>query len=478
MHRIIKQQNKSNEILSATFIIAFSSLFVLFNYFGGFSLAVYAIAMGIAALISVAAPRAGLYAIIFLTFIFERFFTLIPIVMGRNEYKLYPIDVLLLAVIAGLVIAYLKGKLEIKLRKFDWTLIWFAVLSIAYFFISVLILGGEVALAGSSAKNYGFYSLLYFVTYFLIDSKEKLKELATVVFAGGIAIIWFIVYGILTKHGLWSDYTPLSTEGIRTLAFTHGYYVSMVLICALVYMAHKAAGFSKWLLFLVPIWVIGIIGSMMRHLWISVFVAIGFLIVMFARAQRARLKKYALAYTAFAILVMSFTVYLVTLFPRSTFYDSLAGTVGMVSGRVTSIANTEGDESIVWRSAVWQSAGKQYFKSPVTGIGFGKKVSVEIGKYKDFVEVRNMHNSFLVLLVQMGFAGVILVGILVFVLGKSALLAKFNDSFLQMSAYASLGILLMQLVAFLFQPYLEANLLGIFFWINLGVLRRLHAEKQ
>ncbi|EKD46948.1 MAG: hypothetical protein ACD_67C00004G0001, partial [uncultured bacterium] len=160
----------------------------------------------------------------------------------------------------------------------------------------------------------------------------------------------------------------------------------------------------------------------------------------------------------------------------SAMYDSLAGATGMIGGRIVSVTNTSGDESIVWRSAVWKQAVKQYVKGPIQGIGFGKKVSVEIGKYRDFVEVRNIHNSFLVLLVQMGIFGITFVMLAVFVLGKNALTNKFKDETFQMIAFGCLGVLALQLVAFLFQPYLEANLLGIFFWINLGMLRILYGK--
>ena len=150
----------------------------------------------------------------------------------------------------------------------------------------------------------------------------------------------------------------------------------------------------------------------------------------------------------------------------------------MLGSRVASIANTSTDESIVWRSAVWQQAINQYANNPILGIGFGKKVSVEIGKYHDFVEVRNIHNSFLVLLVQMGIVGLFLILVCLSILGWNVFHLDMEDDFMQIAAYSSLGILLFQFVAFMFQPYLEANLLSIFFWINLGILRSLYVKNK
>ncbi|EKE19801.1 MAG: hypothetical protein ACD_8C00103G0006 [uncultured bacterium] len=468
----------STDFLQAIFIVAFVGLFVLANYFVGFNLPLYVVAMLVGAMIAFARPRSGLFAIIFLTFVFERFFTLVPIVMGRSEYKIYPIDVIFGALLIGIAFQLVWGKLKIVWRKIDWAIFAFVCFSVLYFVIGFLMGSGDSSLAFSTVKNYAFYSLFYFATFILIDSKEKLKQLAKVVFVSAIAVVWFVAYGIALRHGLWSDFTPLSTDGIRTLAFTHGFYLSMSLIITLVYVAFKRDLFSKWLLVLMPIWAVGVLGSMMRHLWISLFVAVVAVLILFATKQREKLKKYVFAYGAMLVILAILAIYLGTMFPKSALYEKLSWASEMLGSRVTSIANTEGDESILWRSAVWKSAGKKYLESPVFGIGFGQKVSIEIGSYHDFVEIRNMHNSFLVLFIQMGIFGIALVLISLIKLGYSALKTKFQDETLQIAAFSALGILVLQIVAFMFQPYLEANLLGIFFWINLGILRMLYGEKR
>lgn len=463
----------SQDLIYAIAIVAFVGLFVFVNYFFGFNLPLYVIAMAIGTVLAIIYPRAGLYATIFLTFIFERFFTLAPIVLGRVEYKLYPIDMLIGAIVLGTLWQILSGRITPKFRKIDIVLIVFLILSILYFFVSVFVLKSNMALAFSAAKNYGFYALLFFATFILINSEEYLKELALVIFAGAAGILWFIFYGIMVGKGLWSDFTPLSTEGVRTLAFTHAFYLCIALIIAFVYMAYKSDRISRYLLVLAPIWAIGIVGSMMRHLWISLFCTLVFLIVMFTNRERKRLKKYTVAYAFMAICTAVVIFYGLTMFPRSGAYETFGNSIGIIQSRFVSIANTGGDESIVWRSAVWQQATKQYLHSPIFGIGFGKLIPVEIGKYHDFVEARDVHNSFLVLLIQMGIVGFGLIAFLVLKLGWNGLKIKFENETLQMAAYATTGILVLQIVAFMFQPYLEANLLGIFFWINLGVLRTL-----
>ncbi len=472
--QITTDKRISVEIINAIFIVAFIGLFLIANYFFGFSLPLYLVTMTIGSLIAIKYPHAGLYAIIFLTFIFERFFTLVPIVMGKSEYKIYPIDVLLGAVLLGIIFQIAIGSIKLQFEKIDWLLVFFIILAGIYFLVSVFVLKSDTALAFSTAKNYGFYALFYFVTYFLINNKQRFKELLAVVFAGGIGILWFVFYGIIARHGLWSDFTPLSTEGVRTLAFTHGYYLCMATIAGLVYVAYQSDRFSKWLVIFAPFWVIGIIGSMMRHLWISMFLSFVFLIIMFARTERKHLREHAKKYAVIVTMLLIVILYGATLFPRSTMYGNISESLGVIGERVTSIANTSGDQSIAWRTAVWRESFSLYRENPVFGIGFGKKVSVETDDFRGFVEVRNTHNSFLVILVQMGIVGFGLIVSLIAILGWKVFRNKSKDEFWQISSYITLGILIFHLTSFMFQPYLEANLLGIFFWINLGVIRRIY----
>lgn len=475
----IEANNKIfNDLTYATAIVAFAGLFVLANYFSGFNLSLYVVTISVSAILATCNPRAGLYAIIFLTFIFERFFTLVPIVLGRDELKLYPIDVVLGAVLFGMLVQIAMGRIKISLKRIDWVMVTFFFLVMVYFLASVFANSGEFGLSFSTAKNYLFYPLLYFATYFLMEDVDKLKDLGKVAIAGALGIIWFIIFGLASGHGLWSEYTPLSTEGVRTLAFTHAFYLSMIMILVLAYVAEKSDKISKLLLFMAPFWAVGIVGSMMRHLWISLFVAAVFLAFLFSRDERKKLLNHAGRYLVVAVFASVLVLHGATLFPRSAMHGKLENSFGVLQSRVTSVVNTSGDESIVWRSEIWKQATKQYIEHPILGIGFGKLIPVEIGKYHDFVEARNIHNSFLVLLVQMGIFGIGLFATSVWMLGTRVLKSKFSDGNLRIISNCSLGILVLQLIAFMFQPYLEANLLGIFFWINLGILRVLYDKEN
>lgn len=483
----LKLNNFHIETTSAIFIIALVSFFILANLATGFILPLFLIIMSVAFLIAIFYPRSGLYSIIFLTFIFERFFTLQPIILGRAEYKLYPLDIIFLGVMGGIIWS-LINKVALQNNRFilrnssassqndrlfqkkDYFLMAFIVLVGAYFFFSTFVLKSDFALAFSSFKNYAFYSLFYFAVLFLINNKEHLIRLIKFALAGTIGIIFFIAYGILNGGGLWSEFAPLSTEGVRALAFTHAFYLSMAVIFSVTWLSFKKDNFSKYFPYLAIIWSVGILGSMMRHLWIGLFISLLFLYFILPKKNKLVFKRALNKYFLIMLMLFIFVFYLMALFPHSELNKSSAEVFGVVKNRITSTTDIY-DESILWRNAVWHSTLGEYIKNPILGLGFGKKVFIEIGSYKDLVEIRNIHNSFIALLVQMGILGA---GIFIFFIGKiirNALkeVCAGNDS--NIFRLATLSVLVFYLIVFMFQPYLETNLLGIFFWINLGILR-------
>ncbi|GBE16940.1 O-Antigen ligase [bacterium BMS3Abin15] len=464
---ITKKTTLNTEGVSAIFIIAFVSLFVLAGFIVGFNLPLFVITMLLGGFIAFIYPRSGLYAIVFLTFIYERFFTLQPIIMGRVEYKLYPLDIVFLAVIAGILFQTVSGKIELRLKKVDYYLVGFIFLTIIYFLISVFIIKSDFALSFSSFKNYVFYSLFYFVALFLLQKREHLIQLLKFTLAGATGIIFFIIYGILSGSGLWSEFTPLSTEGVRLLAFTHSFYLSMALLGVLAYLVFKRNISSKFYLALITIWVIGIVGSMMRHLWISLFIS--FIILYFVISKRHRIifRKILVKYIVLIIAIIVILTQISLLVPRSEISQTAVSVKNIILQRFGSLSHVSTDESFSWRSGVWKEGVKEYRKNPLMGVGFGKKIHVEIGKYKDSIDIRNIHNSPLGLLVQMGILPFVLFVVLVYKNLKE-LLVRIKDDWI---GVLLLVLMVNYLIAFLFQPYLEANLLGIFFWIILGLIR-------
>ncbi|MCX6764072.1 MAG: O-antigen ligase family protein [Candidatus Moranbacteria bacterium] len=490
----IRKISISNESISAIFIVIFMALFILVNLTYGFVWSLFILAVAVGFLIAVYSPQSGLLAIIPLTMLFERFFTLQSFYLGRVEYKIYPLDFILAGIILGIIFRILFQKInpapsyavsnsrqarissgrcgiKFELHKADWILIGFIILNFIYFAFSVFILKSDFALSFSTLKNYAFYGLLYFITAILIKDQADLKRIFRFFLAGAIGIIIFIFIGIFRGEGLWTEFTPLSTSGFRILAFTHGLYLTLALIPILLIIAFKESRFQKFLYLISAVWIIGIVGSLMRHLWVSLFLA--FILVLFLAGKKyaGNILKTALNFVPVLLIAVLVIIYLSAIFPTSKINYFASGVASVVTQRAQSIESFNEDESFFWRSIVWQSAYEELKNNPFLGIGTGKTIYAETETYKDFIEARNIHNSYLSILLQFGLLG--LLGFLYFVyLNVKNLLKNINFTSLSLA-----GIISLFLIAFLFQPYLETNMLAILFWISLGLTRNLSKFK-
>lgn len=429
--------------------------------------------LGIAFLGSFLFPRSAFLAMIALTIFFERFFTLQPFVIGKTVLKIYPIDMMLLGLLCAFVVQWiLSHHRKNTIVSSDIWIVLFFCYTTALFFLSVFgIAGSETAVAFSTWKQYVFYGLIFFFIRLSIVSIDDLKIWMKVAIGSVMCAFIFLLIGSVRGEGLWSEFTPLSTSGVRILAFPHALYFSLALIASVFLLASKTIqGHWRRILFIViPVLSIGVIGSLMRHLWLALVLSffVGFFLL--TKEQKNRFIRNSAVYlgifTVFAMLFLS----ILTFIPHSTLTENVLYSGGVLSTRVTSIGDTY-DESAAWRGVVWQSAFKRFSEHPFIGIGLGNSVPVEIGDYRDIIEVRNIHNSWFALIVQTGLIGsalfiLFLRSLLVSVFrlkteGESALLAR--TILLSVSVFFA--------VVFFFQPYLETNLLSFFFWILVGLM--------
>ncbi|KKR22093.1 MAG: hypothetical protein UT50_C0001G0005 [Candidatus Moranbacteria bacterium GW2011_GWA2_39_41] len=464
----MKKPNISSESIGAIFVAVFVGLFVLANLWIGFSWPLFVVAMTIGFAISMIYPRSGLSAIIILTMIFERFFTLQTFFIGKVEYKLYPLDILMAGILLGIVGQYLFGR-RIKFSKIDWTLLIFMFLNLIYFIFSIIILKTDASLAFSTFKNYAFYSLFYFIVLFLIRTKQDLQRFFNTFLIGGIAIVIFIILGIFNGEGLWSQYTPLSTGGVRILAFTHGLYMALVLFPVILYLIFQKTK-NKFLYILIAIWSIGVIGSLMRHLWIAMVAIFVALYIALSVEKRIELRKIIARFSSLVVILVAVILYAVVMTPQSKLSHFTGDVLGVVSQRAASLSSVSADESFAWRSLVWNSAYKKFKANPVFGVGTGEKVYVENGGYRDFIEIRNIHNSYLAILIQLGFISFGVFAYFVWGVIKG-LIKSGGDNQFKFYKFSILSVVGIYLISIPFQPYLETNLLAIFFWMSLGLAR-------
>jgi len=458
-----------SETKSAIFIIALVSLFCLINILWGFNWIVYLVAMLFAFFLSVKFPKAGLFAIVFLTIVFEKFFTLESIYPFGTQIKLYPLDIIFGASLLGMLWNYAFAQEKIRLSLPEKFLGAFMLLNILYFPLSFW-QHSETALAFSTLKNYVFYPLFYFLIFGLIKNKADLWKLFKFYFAGATTALIFFVIGLARQKGLWTEFNPLSTDGVRLLAFSHGLFMSIALIPTFLYLVFSQQKNKLWLNIILILWVGGIFGTLMRHLWISLFVAFVIIFAIVAWDSKKAIFKYSLGLLIPVILMVAFVSYYPSIV--SKLKNQNAQVSNMVVERTQSITQGNEDSSFYWRSIAWKSGLKRFQENPIFGIGTGQRVVVEMKWLTQNVEVRSIHNSFLSIMIQFG-----LLGLVIFLMFIFSLLKKLYALRNNFSAVAVGSVLIFFLVACVFQPYLETNFLALFFWITLGLVKAIPEMK-
>jgi len=456
-----------DETQGAIFLIVLVSLFCLVNIFGYFSWTLYLPSMIFGFIISAKNPRSGLYALIFLTIVFEKFFTLKSLELFGTEIKLYPLDIIFCGSLFGMFWNHAFSKNKILIGRPEKLLGIFMLINIFYLFFAYL-QNSDLALSFSTFKNYVFYPLFYLMIYSLIKDKQKIKKMFQFYLAGAISIIIFFLIGLIRQRGIWTEFTPLSTEGVRLLAFSHGLFISLAFIPTFLFLSVADKKDRWWIVSLLIIWVCGIFGTLMRHLWISIFVSFVIIFLICAWKVKKSIVKIGIKLLIpiiLIILIINFYPQIVSEFKNQ---ESEISELEMVVERVQSISDGKEDSSFYWRSVAWKAGIEKFKESPIFGIGTGKRVIVEMKWLTQNVEVRSIHNSYLSILIQFGLIGLII--FCSFILSLLGGLWKLRQNF---SALVVLSAILFFLSALVFQPYLETNFLALFFWIALGLARAL-----
>lgn len=449
------------------FVIGTARLFLGFVpwYFALFLLPIF--------FLSLRRPLAGVAAILFLTVLFERFFTLEGFQFGRDVVKLYPLDAALLGVYAYATGKIFFGKAARTRTMPDMLFLLFFVVATLYFVASFFGFGAA-DVAFSTWKNYVFYGVLVFAMPLVVRDKHDIQMIARYFLTAALFALFFLVIGILRGGGVWTEYTPLSTDGVRFVAFPHAFYYSLALLGMFV-MATMWTKQNNARMFFVTslLFGIGILGSLMRHLWIGLAISLGmaFVFLLDNTARRIVLRMSAVTLAIFSAIFSGWLL-CAFLFPVSPINEALFSVERVVVERVLSVGDIS-DESIAWRGSTWQSALSALSRNLFLGTGFGMQIPVENGAYRDFVEIRNVHNSWLALLVQTGLLGFVLFFGAIISFCWLAFVARPADIFLLTFKNVLVTVLFFQCIIFLAQPYLETNLLGIFFYFSLGTLRAL-----
>lgn len=435
--------------------------FVLLLLAVPFNIWLYLLLVLFSILVAARAPEGGLLALVLTTMLFESFFTLQPIVMGENVYKFYFIDALLVITLGAFV---WRGRFAgWRLTRLDRAVLIFDGAMALYFLASFFIFGSDAELAFSAFKTLVFYSVIYFLVKALLFERGGREALVSTLLFGGLGILAFFFIGLVTGQGPWALATPLSTAGSRLLAPAHAFYLLFPL---LILVSHyhlpprliKDAGLR---LVLTWLWLLGIVFSLARHLWLVLMVQAVLLARHFAFVRQTLTDYFRAPLAAAAVLA-------VVIFGAAAIVPGSLGEVKPLAGmqslalRVGSLFSSE-DVSINWRLALWRESFSQFLNHPLFGVGLGQAITFPLSNYTLTVPVREMHNSLFALLVQTGLIGF---GFFIWLMYEAFRGLRWFVREQAVPAAALAGVL----AAALFGTYFEANFLIVFFWLALGWL--------
>ena len=457
----------SNRVAFATlFLVVLLSGLSALSAFGITNPLIFLGTLGIASIVIMRYPIAGVAAAVSVTMLWERFFTLTPFAVGDTLYKIYPLDIVLLAT-ALAVLVRLRSR-ELKALKFESLdrviIVWIGVVTAVFVYSTLFLAESKIELAFSTWKNYAFYALLYFLIRYLVQHKHDFALLLRTILWSGVGILGFVAVGIALGQGLWTEFTPLSTEGTRLLAPTHAFYLTIPFMLLLFKSEIKryAREFLQYRGVLLWAWGIGVLVSLARHLWVSLAAQLG---GAYMRAQEVRftIDTYVKKPVAIIAVIGSLAIGFLALNPS---FDTDLQVVDQGKALVLRFSSffSTGDVSFDWRKALWQESLRQYAQSPWLGIGFGREVTFPLPGYVYTTEARNLHNSPLGMLLQGGLITIASFGIMLLAAWR-----LYQDNREKTLPYAlMLGGFLINSI---FGTYFEINLLVVFFWLILGLMR-------
>lgn len=422
-------------------------------------------------------PTAGLIAMFILTMWFERFFTLQELVIDVSSYKVYPIDFLLVFIFIAVLVRLYSKEIEWKWHRLDGVIVLFGAVVTGALIMSVM--GHtQFSLAFSTYKNYFLYGVVYFFATALLTSKEDWKLFMKWLCIGGIGLLFFLFYGLFTGNGLWSEYTPLSTHGNRLIAGTHVFYF---VICAFYLLSHhlwpekEYHEWSRMNYVLLLLSLIALVVSLVRHLWIAGGILLVLWCVMLSKEKRISLCTMALK--LFGALSIFFLIYIwmhgliVGEMPRW-----LAEQQYIITERlnVFSLVEME-DSSFAWRIAMWTDAIKLWSQHAVFGIGIG---NMFLGFYELTafeIPVRDLHNNYLGILLQLGLFGISVVAYwFVLVIRYLSMLWKdvaHKGNFYTRMTFTWGSTIVLFFIVFSVSVYWDINVFIIWWWLALAALR-------
>jgi O-antigen ligase len=463
--------------------ISAMGIFVLSSLWYGQIWWLYLLAVAVSGTMIILYPETGLYLIVVCTMWFERHFTLQELVLGTGSLKLYPIDIIIAITGLSLVLSFFRHRPKLGIRRFDYPIIAFAAL-VSFAFANSLFAHGNADLAFSTLKNYILYSIIYVFAVLSLKTESDWKELLRWFAIGGIGLFFFLFYGMYAGEGVWSEFTPLSTAGVRLVAGTHVFYMVLFSFWVLSFYLWRALNVKednpRLILSILGLIFIGIVISLVRHLWVAIFLIMILWLIIFSASERWQL---------FRLIGKSIVAVILAGLVFSWGYSLVNGHLPREFSRYAyilkeriNVANVVelNDSSFGWRWAAWQGGAAMWARQPVFGIGLGQSVvfPYEVTFFEIFT--RDLHNDYLGILLQLGLVGAGIViwwfGVILQTLSRLWRKRMELDIFRRRLTFTAGCWALLFMVCFSVSVYWDVNLFIIWWWLALSAVRWLLVE--
>lgn len=455
------------------------SVFMLYTILVGSSLPLYAAVIFLTGWFVFYYPEVGIIVALVSTLWFERYFTLAPLLIGGTAYKLYPLDVILILVGASLLWHYYSGQRpwpdKPRFRRLDGAIILFGIVCI-FGLARALFKFIDPALAFGTFKNYWLYAIMYLYVVCIFDNAESWARLTRWLLAGGLGVLIFLIYGLASGHGLWTEYEPLSTVGVRLLAQSHAFYLLLFGIWLMaewlwpkILKTRRARAWIPWLLGLAAL---GLGVSLQRHLWLAAAALVVLWLIFLPASQRrvlaALLGRLAVVIGAFALVYVWIFILLFGRLPSTVLRGA------QVARERVSVALVlkQEDSSSRWRLSAWRAGLGFWVRNPVFGTGLGQEIVGYDQTHQFTVAARELHNNYLGILIQLGIVGLGVVAYWFF--GLLRLLARLwpaavGDRSSFIFIWGSVALVMM--MVFSVSIYWDTNFFVIWWWLALAAVR-------
>lgn len=306
-----------------------------------------------------------------------------------------------------------------------------------------------------------YYSAFYFLVPIILNSFRKIK-------------LYFSVLVICTSVLALLRLFRVEIPGLGSFSY---YYISLSLIFLLFLSLLTKEKVLKFFLYsLILIHLIIIMLSEVRAAWMGLLSAILFIIFIFFKipVMRKNLKK---------ILLMVILTILILTIILPIFLISYPSSIEDIKDEFVSIykfrdLETVSARNVMWRLFVWRDIIDLSLEKPIIGYGFGTPFQSEtlekIGwaDYSGDENFTDPHNSYLSILFRTGFVGLIIFLIIIFRFFKLSInfILKCDNEKMRVYIASMLTTIVFILGTSFFMVVLEGPFLGIFLWINMGLV--------